>query len=72
MAIDFSDTLFILDCGCILDGCSGAGGLDRFVHHDRITAMYCPQHKIWGLLKQVVTVGEVRDWEAEARGFRDP
>lgn len=55
--IDFSDTLFVLSCGCIPDGCSGAAGLDRFVQGKK-TRMWCDQHENV-LLKQIVTVGDI-------------
>lgn len=38
--IDFSDALFLLECNCILDGCSGAAGLDRWWEGSPLT-VYC-------------------------------
>lgn len=53
---DFSDTLFLLSCGCILDGCSGAAGVDRFLSGEPMR-MYCKTHKDVRL-EQIVTVGD--------------
>jgi hypothetical protein len=58
--IDFSDTLFVLSCGCILDGCIGAAGVDRFLAGE-IMAMHCNEHSRDGLvrLEQILTVGDI-------------
>lgn len=57
--IDFSDTLLVLQCGCILDGCIGAAGVDLWLKDPNTnTKVYCGTHH-WTVLEQIVTVGEL-------------
>lgn len=57
--IDFSDSLFYLECGCVLDGCSGAAGMDRWWEGKPMRA-FCTNCSAWTDLLDVVSVTDGR------------
>lgn len=61
---DFSDALFVLECGCVFDGCSGAAGMDRWWEGKPMRA-HCSNHKTWTALLDVVSL-QLNDGPREA------
>jgi hypothetical protein len=55
MQIDFSDALFLLECGCILDGCSGSDPGQKWQEGVRNGVLHCTYHDRWVRLVDMVT-----------------
>lgn len=54
--IDFSDSLFVLQCGCIMDGCSGSDPGQKWASGVRNGRLWCSTHEGWVRLVNMVSV----------------
>jgi hypothetical protein len=54
--IDFNDSLFILECGVILVGCSGSDPAHKWSDGVRTGHLYCVEHSAWHRLVDVLSI----------------